>query len=126
MGNIRRVPQPQTTMTARQLFSRSTRFALAGTSATAFCIATAYTTVALAESPANAPAAPIKRTSTPRDQSKATFAWGKTRHSLAAIQDDVTDQIKKPTPVPALDGVVLRDLAFHDQYAGEPFHHFNR
>lgn len=117
-------------MTSR-LASKHARWLCASTSAAAFCAATAYTTVALAESSADqrspsssssssaAAAANIDPFKPLPDQSRSAFAWGSNRHGVVNPQDQA-DQLKKPKVLAFLDGLVLRDLALHEQYAGNP------
>lgn len=82
----------------------------------------AYTTVALAEAPEVAPASSSKRSEAKvlPDLSKSTFVWGSNKHGIVDPDDKSAEQCKRPRSLGLLEGMVLRDLALHEQYAGAP------
>ena len=53
-------------------------------------------------------------------RSQGSFAWGDNSAGLVSPGDKKLEMVRKPKPLPLLDGLALRDLALADDYAGQP------
>lgn len=84
----------------------------------------------LEESPFELEKAPTdwRQRSQLREKVASSFFWGLNRFNVVSPQTTSSDKpksnvenVKKPRHLPLLDGMVLRDLQLHEQYAGTSF-----